>query len=921
MGKFVGFIIGAIQIGVGIVTGNVALIASGIATIASATALALAKTPKPETVAVAVKMPLPPRVSAYGRLRLYGAYILYETSNSGRAVDVWAFHDGRIGAIEQYYIGDDKVTRNGSGWVAPGEDGRYGKAYDRVRVKANLGNPTEAAWSDVVSELPGIWTSQHRGDGVVTGYMMSTPVKSKDFQGVYSSGGPNQTPVSIVVQAQCVFDWRDGTQSIDNPASWKWTENAVLHTAHYLLERDFKSWTAHFLPTLAYWTAAANDADSGSPLKEGGTEPRYRSCVAHKHTDDHKGVLANLLGCFDGWMAPRSDGALIVYSGRFYEPTVTIGPSQIVSYSVEEGVQEEAAINDISLTYVSSLHDYNTVDCDAWRDEDDISNRGKVLTTQLANQVPSYSQARRLAKRTYAAAMAPRRGSCMTNASGRTMIGQRYINLRIIEAGVTFNDGPVEIIKVKRNPSTGAVTFDWIAADPNIDAWNPATEQGEGAAVGDRVAREPLETPVIDNAVAEFAASTDGGTGVRVNITATGLDRQDVTWYARWRVVGAPSWVEDTFSDLDPGASVLIQTGFVQVGELIEVEVSYQTGDGRLSDWSEPFEVDSSTDAEAPDAAATITVISWADTLSLATDRIPRASSYRWRFYGADGTTLVRQIVTSTPAVAYTAGQAATDGARRSYVAKVAGVNGGGAGGEASTGVISLPAPAAVTGVAATGGTTNAEVAFTLLTDPAVAGYLVPYSTASGFDPLTQGTVTRNLGSSPQYLQGLAAGTFYTKVAAFDAWTDNPGLLNFSTEDDFTITTGGGGSGGGGGGGGGGYCVTTDTLILMADCTERPAGDLVVGDMLRTQHETTLEWGDYPISAIEFVEDDVLVADIGVRQMRATADHRIWLTGWVRMEALGVPTGRAIVAKITVADAHTYVSNGVLSHNVKAAIP
>jgi len=34
------------------------------------------------------------------------------------------------------------------------------------------------------------------------------------------------------------------------------------------------------------------------------------------------------------------------------------------------------------------------------------------------------------------------------------------------------------------------------------------------------------------------------------------------------------------------------------------------------------------------------------------------------------------------------------------------------------------------------------------------------------------------------------------------------------------------------------------------------------------------------------------------------------------MDSLGVPDGTAMVAKITVAVAHTYMANGILNHNV-----
>jgi hypothetical protein len=98
----------------------------------------------------------------------------------------------------------------------------------------------------------------------------------------------------------------------------------------------------------------------------------------------------------------------------------------------------------------------------------------------------------------------------------------------------------------------------------------------------------------------------------------------------------------------------------------------------------------------------------------------------------------------------------------------------------------------------------NTLISYTASADADVAGYAVYFASTSGFDPLTTGSVVTVAGLSAAIF-GLAAGTYYVKVAPFDAWTARPDLLNFSAEDSFVISTGGGGgapSGGSGGGGG-----------------------------------------------------------------------------------------------------------------------
>lgn len=125
-----------------------------------------------------------------------------------------------------------------------------------------------------------------------------------------------------------------------------------------------------------------------------------------------------------------------------------------------------------------------------------------------------------------------------------------------------------------------------------------------------------------------------------------------------------------------------------------------------------------------------------------------------------------------------------------------------------------------------------------------------------------------------------------------------------------------GGGGGGGGYPGGGYCVSDDTLILLADGREIEARFLKVGFLLRTRHAGTMEWGVYPVEAIDQAWRPVFAATIGDVTIRATAEHRFLVDGrWVRADSIGEPSGYAWVSRITVAEAHTYVTAGVLSHN------
>lgn len=109
----------------------------------------------------------------------------------------------------------------------------------------------------------------------------------------------------------------------------------------------------------------------------------------------------------------------------------------------------------------------------------------------------------------------------------------------------------------------------------------------------------------------------------------------------------------------------------------------------------------------------------------------------------------------------------------------------------------------------------------------------------------------------------------------------------------------------------------------MADRSAKPAGDVVVGDEVWTRHERTLRWGAYPVEAVTIVDSaDVWEATIGGKLLCATGGHLVYTGEWVEMRTIGAPiAGTHQVVKITVTDAHTYVSNGILSHNIKRDDP
>jgi len=544
------------------------------------------KAPKPDNQNQSQKQPIPPRTYAYGRSRLHPYFALYDTAENGTTVDVYAFADGQAHEIEYAYLNDEKITVVGEVVQEIG-DGKY--ADGKVKAGWTLGPAVNTAFSNVISLLPDIWTTNHRGDGIVTGYVTKASVKTKDFTQTYPDG--DNTTLSLVGKWQLCYDPRSNAVA--------WTENPVLHLLHYITVRRGYDYATRIAPTVQFWIDAANICDEPVALKSGSTEPRYKSCVTYSAVTAPKEVIGSFLETFDGWMAPRGDGALVVFAGKLYTPTVTIGPDEIYSYNFQNAVADENIVDQYAVSYNSEEHDWNSVETTPWGGE-----LGVQRTDSISPQVPSFSQARRLAKRKFAMVNSPNRGNVSTNIGGRKARGHRYIYLNLAEEGFDPFEGLTPIVEIQsmtRDMAAGGVAFEWIAVDPNIDSWNPATEEGEPAAKGDRVEQQPVETPIITSAVPEFGLdSGTGSQGVYIIIDVDGPDRTDLTWFARTRTVGAAVWGTRSYDDIDPGSTIQLATEFVPTDAMIEVEVAYQIGDGRNSDWSTPTTIVDTSTANVP---------------------------------------------------------------------------------------------------------------------------------------------------------------------------------------------------------------------------------------------------------------------------------------------------------------------------------
>lgn len=547
----------------------------------------LTKPPGPEAGKSTKKQAQPPRSYGVGPVRVSGPFMLREATGN-KLTHVITLPEGPADHYGRSWLNDDEVTIV-SGVVQGLPDGRY--FTGKVLWDTRLGEDTETNYAGVTAAYPTLWPSTARGDGIPSMYLLCTNGKLEDVPKDFPNGEVDES-IEAFYRA---YDWRDPDQDRLDNTTWTYSANAIVNAVNVCWRRFGMDWDECFAPNLDDLTAEADVCDEPVPLKIGGgaTEPRYAMGFFFDATNAFGDVLPILLESMDGHFAQRRDGSYMIRCGHYYEPTVILGDREVWDYEFDPGPTPDSLRNVLTVSFTDPANAYSQVQTTDWADDASVLKVGEKRDDFYPHAVQSNGQVRRLAKRRLAKGMASS-GSIRCPLSARRALGECYIGLNISECddlnGVVVELGEPTIDLTE----TGSITWPFTLADPDIDAWDPATEEGDGVVSVDRPTPAPLDPPTITS-IASFFDSNGSGSGTRLAVHAMGPDREDLTWYVRWRVHGDTAWVEAQTTDADPALPVLLNTGFVVANSTLDVQVAYKTGGGTLSDWGPepPSTVDS----------------------------------------------------------------------------------------------------------------------------------------------------------------------------------------------------------------------------------------------------------------------------------------------------------------------------------------
>jgi len=463
--------------------------------------------------------------NAIGRVRLGGLKAFGNTKDQFISRLIWHCK-GPIDGVEEFFAGGRSITVDPGGAVSSPPWARSNGTYLTIQTK--IGDGTETAWPQLITDFPTLWTSAHRCRGIFQSLArfrvpsIDSESSQKLFQKLYQGGAPD---IMVTARVGLVYDPRDPSQDVNddpqNPATWKWTDNGILCAAHIMRRYpDLRS-------TDFDWDFIAAEADKADALVPtlSGTEPRAR-CWGVWPSETQRGETMQQVLDSIGAEVVMSDTGLI----RIHliddepEPEITFTSKHITELNWKSGPEAVERPNVCRIKYYSPERGYDMGEINmsgiAWaRVQDEIDRYGEKYFDVELPFCPSASQAQRIARRLFLQARADA-GSIRTNMAGLAAWGVSYANVVDDDAEETMlcRFAPPRI-----DDEQGQVDIPYIVWPPALisQPWNPATMEAPPPEPAPELQYEtdiPTPAPPPEAAIVQYP---------------------DGTWETRIRIAGA----------------------------------------------------------------------------------------------------------------------------------------------------------------------------------------------------------------------------------------------------------------------------------------------------------------------------------------------------------------------------------------------
>lgn len=239
----------------------------------------------------------------YGRARVGGVVTFaHTTSNNDVLHLVVTFACHECEEVEKLFLDGEEVIFGATPdarWSTGirKKDGTIVVADHKVFMSPSLGHVDQAVNGDLATQLPSLWTSEHRQRGRALAYIILVWDAT-----IFPDGLPE---IELQVKGKKCYDPRLS----GGAGGYAWTENAALIAADYLMDTTYglKVPLANIDSTAL--TAAANSCDTSMALLSGGSEARWRINGVIKASDSPQNILETL--------AAHMAGNIIFVNGKW----------------------------------------------------------------------------------------------------------------------------------------------------------------------------------------------------------------------------------------------------------------------------------------------------------------------------------------------------------------------------------------------------------------------------------------------------------------------------------------------------------------------------------------------------------------------------------------------------------------------------
>lgn len=457
--------------------GTMAAIYGGIAYAASAFTQK-PSVPKPEDGSYNLKQNVPPLAIVLGRVKKGGDYLFLEEAD-GTAHHITCLAGHRMNRIVQHYLHDDPVTIEAGGGVISGPT--FFNNTRNVLIQSRVGVDASTVYPAVRDAFPGVWTNDHRGDGLATIWMRVRTVAQKNYLTVY----PNQMPEhSCVLEGALLYDPRldstvpggSGSHRATNHNSWSFSTNLALMRLRHLCSPwgGKMSYDRMYMPD---WINAANVCDQIVTNRIGGVELRYHGGMWFRTNNDQIEVGRILDEAGELVVYERADGKIGVHAGQFVEPDITLDQDHIFGIRVDKNKRLSSTVLAVRGRFVNTDNHFVTEDAAIYGDPYGQFDETERTRTFENAAVQSHNHCQRKQKLTYIRANARKVSITANYSDAKNCAYRRFIRVHYPSRGLV--NAIVEITStVTLDLRNMRVSFSGIVVSSDLYAFNAATEEG-----------------------------------------------------------------------------------------------------------------------------------------------------------------------------------------------------------------------------------------------------------------------------------------------------------------------------------------------------------------------------------------------------------------------------------------------------------